>query len=420
MLRLKLALFIFGLIVLPLAVHGQTSTLPVVGQHVTASPESVGISTERLDLMDARLQQFVDENKMAGVITFVARKGEIVHFNPYGLRDQEANAPMSHDTIFRIYSMTKPITVVAALMLLEEGHFLLNEPVARYIPEFEDLMVYDASAEDGSKRGQQKRPMSIRDLMRHTSGLSYGLFSQTAVDTMYRQMNVLDMSGTLKDMVTKLGQIPLLHQPGETWHYGLSTDVLGYLVEVVSGQPLDVFFKERIFEPLGMVDTGFYVPAEKIDRFAANYRLTQAGNLLVQDAPATSNYVKKPTFFSGGGGLVSTPADYFRFTQMLLNGGELNGSRLLGRKTVELMTSNHLDGEYRPGYGFGLGVRVCTDVARTQTPGSVGEHGWAGLANTYYFVDPKEALIGVLWAQFFGALPIRDLFKSGVYQAVVD
>lgn len=412
--------FLWCWLALPSVAQRATSQPAGARSLATTAPEAAGLSTERLGRMHDRLQTYVEEERLAGLITFVARRGEVVHFAASGMRDREAGTPMTPDTIFRIYSMTKPITTVAALMLYEEGRFQLGDPVARYLPALEGVQVYDAEANDGSMRAAARRPVTIRDLMTHTSGLTYGFFSQTPVDSLYREVDILDGEGTLADMVEKLGRLPLLHQPGTRWHYSVSTDVLGRLVEVVSGQPLDAFFEERIFEPLGMVDTGFMVPADKLDRFAVNYTLDEEGHLTVQDAPATSAFAGPVSFLSGGGGLVSTPADYFRFAQMLLNKGALEGTRLLGRKTVELMTTNHLDGEYAPGYGFGLGVRVCTDVARTQALGSEGEYGWAGLAHTYFFIDPEEEMIGILWTQFFGTMPTSNQFKTGVYQAVID
>ena len=379
------------------------------------------MSAERLARIDPLLQAYVDEHRVAGVLAMVSRRGKVGYYEDYGYRDLDAGAPMTRDTIFRIYSMTKPITSVAALMLYEEGRFRLSDPVARYIPAFENLMVYDADAPDGSKRAKLKRPMTIRDLLTHTSGFTYGFFSQTPVDTLYMQAQVFG-NGNLEEFVGRLSQLPLLHQPSETWHYSVSTDVLGYLVEVVSGQTLDVFFEERIFKPLGMTDTAFEVPPDKMDRFAANYSINDDGKLEAVDAGATSQFAAPVRFFSGGGGLVSTPTDYMRFAQMLLNDGELDGTRLLSRKTVELMTTNHLDGDYAPGWGFGLGVQVCTDVARTQALGSEGTFGWSGMANTYFLIDPEEDLIAMVWTQFlpYGAYPLRDQFKVAVYQAIVD
>jgi len=398
-----------------------------------APVESVGLSAERLERIEAVMRPYVEQGLVAGLMTAVARRGRLVHFESYGYRDLEAEKPMEHETIFRIYSMTKPVTSVAVLMLYEEGRFLLTDPVARYIPAFEGLQVYDAAAPDGSKRARLSRPVTIRDLLTHTSGLTYG-FGQTPVDTLYREAELLYKRddrgvsirhGTMDDMVMKLSRIPLLHQPGTRWQYSVSFDVLGHLVEVVSGQTLDVFFQERIFDPLGMPDTGFEVPPEKMDRFAVNYTIGGNGRLEILDAGSTSIFAAPVEFFSGGGGLVSTMTDYLRFAQMLLNGGVLGGTRLLSPKTVELMTSNHLkpgDETTRPGYGYGLGVAVLTNVARTQSLGSKGNYGWAGFANTYFFIDREEELIGMVWSQHFPwrKYPIAAQFKVAVYQAIVD
>ncbi len=406
------AIFMLGLLYL---------AIPAVGQSLPqTAPEDVGLSSVRLERLNAAMQHYVDENKLAGIVTMVARRGEVVHFEEFGMMDREANKPMHHDTIFRIYSMTKPIVTVALMMLYEEGRFHLDDPASKYISEFKDLKIYQ-EGDDGPHLVEPDRAMTIRDLLTHTSGLTYGSFSNTHVDSLYRQARVL-RSNTLADMIQKLSEIPLLNQPGEAWHYSVATDVVGYLVEVLSGQPLDAFLAERIFQPLGMVDTGFHVPADKIDRFAANYRVTPTENLRLADAPATSRFATPTTFFSGGGGLVSTASDYLRFSQMMLNGGELDGARLLSRKTIELMTMDHIGEEFAPGYGFGLGVRVCVDLAHGQQIGSKGEYGWAGAANTYFFIDPKEELIGIFMTQLspFGFYPSADDFKVAVYQAIVD
>ena len=395
--------------------------LPAKAQPLT-QPEAVGMSAERLGRIGPLMQQYVDEDKLAGILTMVARRGQTVHFQTYGTRNLESGAPMEPNTLFRIYSMTKPITSVAVLMLYEEGHFQLSDPVARYIPSFEGLKVYDADAPDGSKRADVQRPMSIRDLLTHTSGLTYGFFSETSVDTLYRETQLFGEDAPLADMVEKLSALPLLFQPGERWHYSVATDVLGYLVEVVSGQPFDAFLQTRIFAPLGMNNTSFEVAPDELDRFAVNYTFDEYGRLIPQDGGTTSSFAAPVRFFSGGGGLVSTASDYMRFAQMLLNGGQLGDVRLLSRKTVELMTANHLDGEFAPGWGFGLGVQVCTNVARTQVLGSEGTFGWSGAANTFFFIDPKEELIAMVWTQLFpyGFYPINNTFKVAVYQAIID
>jgi CubicO group peptidase (beta-lactamase class C family) len=264
--------------------------------------------------------------------------------------------------------------------------------------------------------------MTIQDLMRHTSGLTYGVFGDTPVDSMYQAAGVLAGDRTLAAAVDTLATLPLLHQPGTQWHYSVSTDVLGRLVEVVSGQSLDAFFRTRIFEPLGMDDTMFEVPPDEMDRFATTYAMGEDGALVVRDRKGDSDFAAPVTFLSGGGGLVSTMDDYLRFARMLLNGGAVDGTRLLSPKTVDLMTQNHLDGTFSPGWGFGLGVQVATDLPAASTLGSEGMYGWSGLASTYFFVDPQEELIGMVWTQFVpnARYPIGEQFRVGVYQSIVD
>ena len=393
-----------------------------VVQKVTLPPEAVGFSSDRLERMHEMAKSYVDEEKTAGILTMIARKGEVVHFETYGKRDMDNGLDMEHDTIFRIYSMTKPITSVAAMMLYEEGHFLLNDPVHLYIPEFEDIMVYDEEAPDETNRVKPKEPMTIRHLLSHSAGFTYGFFSNTPVDQMYREAQLLNPGNDLQAMVEKLAEIPLLHHPGEKWTYGVSTDVLGHLIEVISGQSLGEFFEERIFNPLKMEDTGFYVPKEKAGRFANNYTYAPDGSLIRQDGGPTSPYLNAERMESGGGGLVSTANDYMRFSQMMLNGGTLDGVRLLSPKTVELMTQNHLEDEYRPGQGFGLGFSVVTDLADTQILGTEGTFWWAGLANTYFIIDPKEELVAMIWTQLFpnGKFDMQNDFHIGVYQAMIE
>ncbi len=388
----------------------------------TAEPATAGMSAERLSRISETLSPYVADEKIAGLMTMVYRKGEVVHHETYGQRDRQTNAPMTKNTLFRIYSMTKPITTVAALMLYEEGHFQLDDPVAQYLPAFKDVTVYDTTAGGQPTEVPARRPITIRDLMTHTSGLTYGVFGNTPVDSMYTEIGILDNDRTLAAAVDTLGTLPLLHQPGETWHYSVSTDVLGRLVEVVSGKTLDTFFRTRIFEPLGMDDTMFEVPASEMGRFATNYAAGSDGSLTVQDRKQDSEFAAPVTFLSGGGGLVSTMDDYLRFARMLLNEGAIDGTRLLSPKTVDLMTQNHLDGTYEPGWGFGLGVQVCTDLAQAQTLGSEGMYGWSGAANTFFFIDPKEELIGMVWTQLFphGRYPIGPQFRVGVYQAIVE
>jgi CubicO group peptidase (beta-lactamase class C family) len=386
-----------------------------------ASPEQVGLSSERLARIGAAMQAHVDEDRIAGAVGLVARRGKVAYLESWGLRDMGREVPMDTDAIFRIYSMTKPITSVAVMMLFEEGLFFLNDPVGRYLPELQELEVaLPPDSASGERTTRRTRPVTIRDLLRHTSGLTYGFFGNTYVDSLYRQAGVLSRDSTLAQMVTTLASLPLLYEPGTRWHYSVSTDVLARLVEVVSGMPLDQFFDERILDPLGMYDTEFYVDETRRDRFARMYRHDGNGNLVPGDS---TGYLRKPSFLSGGGGLTSTASDYLRFAQMLLNGGELDGVRLLGTKTVELMTANHLDDSQTiASFGFGLGVSVRRELGAGGMQGSLGEYGWGGLAGTDFWVDPEEELIGVFMVHIN---PNRDIdfrsqFKNLVYQAITN
>jgi CubicO group peptidase (beta-lactamase class C family) len=405
----------------------------------TATPEEVGFSASRLSRIGMWMQSYIDQNRLAGLIAMVARCGKVVYLERSGMMDVKAAKPMQFDTIFRIYSMTKPITSVALMMLYEEGRFQLNDPVSKFIPKFADVKVFASATEEGIELDELEREITIWHLLTHTAGLTYDFFEDSPVDAMYLEADLHQPDRTAEEVVHKIVKLPLVHQPGSAWRYSMATDVLGYLIETISGMTLDVFFEEKILKPLGMEDTDFYVPEAKLNRFAAEYgpstgsgqAPTENGGMELLDAPATSQYTKPPRFLSGGAGLVSTASDYMRFLQMLLNGGELDGTRLLGRKTVELMTINHLPDELIPiqvqphtlhGCGFGLGFRVLVDVAQAGRLGSEGEFGWGGAASTSFFVDPKENLIGLLLTQLMPSryYPIRNEFKVLVYQALVD
>ena len=391
------------------------------------TPEDLGISGARLYKIDHLTRRYIDEGKLAGTISLVARRGQIAHLQCQGKMDIEADKPMIEDAIFRIYSMTKPITSTALMMLYEDGNFQLNDPVSRYIPKFKDLKTYDGSPIE--------REMTIRDLLTHTSGLTYGFMHSNPVDKMYRDQAV-EGSDSLEDMIDKLSEIPLLFSPGSQWNYSVATDVCGYLVQKISDIPFEVFLKEQIFEPLGMVDTDFYVPEEKVHRLCSNYEYTKGGGARLLDPAESSTYLNKPKLPSGGGGLVSTAQDYFRFGQMLLNGGELEGVQILGRKTVELMTQNHLPGNVDlnemgqssfsetafDGVGFGLGFSVMLDPAKAQILGSEGEFSWGGMASTFFFVDPSEDLLVILLTQLVPSTiyPIRRELRVTAYQALID
>jgi CubicO group peptidase (beta-lactamase class C family) len=373
------------------------------------------MSPEKLADVRTAVQALIDDEKIAGASVVVARKGSIVFSETFGMVDMKAQKAMQTDTIFRFYSMTKPVTSVAVMMLYEEGRLSLDDPVSKYLPEFEGLKVYA----DSGEHEDPVRPMSVRDLLRHTSGLTYGYFGNTAVDKMYRSRNVLDRQSSLEDMANKLGEIPLLNQPGTKWHYSVSTDVLGYLVQKVSGQSLDVFFEERIFKPLEMKDTAFYVPRRKVDRFAVCYGPKAGGGLRVVDEPLTSRYLTKPALFSGGGGLVSTARDYMRFCRMLLDKGQLDGARLLKAETVKMMTSNQLpDGVTRgTSGGFGLGFSVQTEDGKSP----IGEYGWGGIASTHFWISPKDELAVVALSQripYSGQL--ANAIKSIIYDSIMD
>lgn len=399
-----------------------------------AVPEEVGVSAERLERIRPVMQGYVNDGHLPGFLTVVARSGKIVHFETIGMRDVESNKPVEPDTIFRIHSMSKPITSVAVMMLYEEGHFQLNTPVSKFIPEFENMKVYN---EDQTEILEAKKEITIKHLLLHTAGFTYG-WGNKPVDERYKALKTFESGATLVDMVKKLGDIPLVHEPGERWTYGVSTDVLGYLVEVVSGMPFEKFLQIRLFGPLGMVDTGFSVLPEKVDRYAALYTLNkESGMERVKDAPLANGEIS--LFPLGGSGLVSTAADYLRFCQMLLNGGELDAVRILGKKTVELMRYPHHDGWFGLGFGIvnakkpldtpaeehiasqteeGKGVN---DKEPPDTPESVGSFSWGGAAATTFWIDPEEELIGLLMTQLLNNYyPFQQQFKALTYQAIID
>ncbi len=404
------------------------ATAPITALQL-ASAEEVGMDSSRLDRVTQAMQGFVDEGLLAGVVTMAARDNKIVHFESVGYRDIEAQSPMTNDAIFRIYSMTKPITGVAMMILYEEGKFKLSDPVEKYIPEFTDLQVYAGEDDNGKPVLEpQNHKMTVRELMSHSGGLSYGLFSQSKVDDMYNEANVLDADSTLQDMIDKLGAIPLRQQPGSMWHYSVSVDVQGYIVEKLSGQKFSDFLEERIFEPLNMTDTDFYVPEEKANRFAQVYGYSPAGELTAQEGFGGGNdYLRDQAFESGGGGLVSSSMDYMRFSQMMLNGGVLDGQRILAPLTVRLMSSNHLPtgvnglNPYVTHTKFGLGFAVIDDPIQAEAY-SQGEYYWGGAAGTWFWIDPVENLVFIGMIQQFGAqLPdVRSTSKRLVYQAIME
>jgi CubicO group peptidase (beta-lactamase class C family) len=391
----------------------------------TAPPESVGISAERLRRLDAAMARLVDEKQVAGLVTLLERHGKVVHFNAVGKLDVRKPDPVQKDSIFRIYSMTKPVTGVAMMMLYEEGKWRLDDPVSRYIPEFAKLKVYTGKNEDGSpKLEDAKRSMTMRELMTHTGGLGYVLNANNPVDKMIIDGNVLNARASLQDMITGLAKIPLLAQPGTRWSYSIGVDVQGYLVEKFSGQTFADFLRTRIFEPLGMKDTAFYVPKEKLARFALVH--TGAGSALAVDENRPDP-IESPVGASGGGGLFSTAADYARFCEMLLQGGQLNGVRLLAPRTVEMMRTNHVNPDplktMPPGTGWGMDFQVVTDAAAAGDSVSNGTFSWFGIAGTWFWIDPVEdlAFVGMVQHQSLATTrAIHGLSRSLVYQAVTE
>jgi CubicO group peptidase (beta-lactamase class C family) len=378
------------------------------------------------------MMSLVDQGRLAGVVTMVARHGKVVEFEAAGKRDVAANLPMQKDSIFRIYSMTKPITGVAMMMLFEEGKWQLDDPVAKFIPEFSSLKVYGTDAAGNMVLKDQAHPVTMRELMSHTGGFTYGFFSNTPVDKLQREADILNVDITLEQMIKRIAKLPLNTQPGSEWHYSISTDIQGYIVEKLSGMPFAEFLDKRIFKPLNMVDTGFYVPAAKLNRFAEFYDYAADGRLQVYKGALNHDFSAKPALSSGGGGLVSTATDYMRFCQMLLNGGKLDGVRLLGPRTVQLMRTNVLAPSmpiYVPGAGFGLDFAVYTDPAAAGGYYGKGTYWWGGAAGTWFWIDPVEDLIvigmiqqvaGTGAAAVMGVPDVRGLSHAYVYQAVVE
>ncbi len=403
-------------------------------------PSEAGLNAERLKRIPEYFESYVAKQKLPCVAALVARGGQVAHLSLQGAMEMGGREPISEDTIYRIYSMTKPVTSVAAMMLFEEGKLRLDHEVHRYIPEFAGAMVFDGGTAEAPKLKKPERPILVRDLFLHTAGITYAFLHQHPVDAIYRArgLEYARWDGDLASFCAKLAEAPLVFSPGERWNYSNATDVLGRVVEVASGMTLDQFFATRIFKPLGMTDTAFHVPEDKLDRLMACYWRNPANGVTIQqDARgAGSTYAKAPNVLSGGGGLVSTIGDYLKFCLMLANGGELNGQRLLSPKTLEFMTMNHLPGgktiaemgdktfsETRmEGSGFGLGWAVTTDVVATTQPGSSGAFSWGGMASTFFWVDPQEDLIAIQMTQLVpsGAYPIRPQLQQLVYAAIEE
>ena len=387
-------------------------------------PEKVGMDAKKLKLVDQKMEELIKEDRLAGGIVVVARKGKVVHFGTYGKRDVENDLPVEKDTIFRIYSMTKAITSVAALMLNEEGKMSLDDPISKYFPSIQAMKVLekDELVEAASEP-------TVADLLRHTSGLTYAWSSSKKISQALKDAGVLYRDKKVVPMVSGMDKVPLLFQPGSDWVYGCSTDVLGGVVEVASGIPLDQFFRERIFKPLQMKDTEFYVPANKADRFAANYNYKD-GMLILKDDPKTSRYLENPAFKSGGGGLCSTASDYMRFLLMIENGGKFEGKRYLKKKSVKLMTTNQIPqgggwvtfgDEVREGVGFGHGFSVRVKMSDWDPDGRVGEYGWGGAASTHYWISPKDDLVVLTLEQVMPySFNTEWALKGLIYDALVD
>ena len=387
-------------------------------------PEKVGMDAKMLELVDQKMEELINECRLAGGIVVVARKGKVVHFGTYGKRDLENDLPVEKDTIFRIYSMTKAITSVAALMLNEEGKLSLDDPVSKFFPSLAKMKVFRYG-----KLETAKKESTVADLLRHTSGLTYAWSSNKKISQALKNAGVLDRDKELVPMVNGMDKVPLLFQPGSDWVYGCSTDVLGGVVEVASGMSLDQFFRDRIFKPLKMKVTGFYVPANKADRFAANYNYKD-GKLTLKDDPKTSRYLENPAFKSGGGGLCSTASDYMRFLLMIANGGKLDGVKVLKKKSVKLMTTNQIPkgggwvtfgNEVREGVGYGYGFSVRVKMSDWDPDGRVGEYGWGGAASTHYWISPKDDLVVLTLEQVMPySFNTEWALKGLIYDALID
>ena len=414
-------------------------TTPVWAQTLpTAEPEAVGMSSVRLERLTTTLKGYVEADRVAGGVAIIVRRGKVAYLEPFGMRDRESGSPMADDSIFRIASQTKALTSVCIMILQERGQLLITDPIDKYLPEFKNRTVAVENGRGGYDVISARRPITIRDLLTHTSGISYG--NGIAVDQ-WREADAIGWyfgkrEELIRETVRRMGPLPAVSHPGESWVYGYNTDILGALLEVVSGRPFDVFLQEEVLGPLGMSDTHFYLPEEKRDRLATVYSSVPGSGIerapdggVMQEAGifgtvGQGHYVDGPrTSFSGGAGLLSTARDYATFLQMMLNGGELNDARILSPNTVKLMTVNHLgDVPYQPGQGWGLGFSIVTDLGARGVPGSLGEFGWAGAYHSTYWVDPEEELVTVYFTQLIPAINIDDQnkFRALLYQAIVD
>jgi CubicO group peptidase (beta-lactamase class C family) len=407
-----------------------------MNETATARPEDVGLCSRRIERVETWMRQWVSTGRLAGIEVMINRRGHTAFHRCHGKRDLARNADATPETIYRIYSMTKPLTAVAIMMLYEEGQFQLDDPIARYLPGFTDQRVFTGGGYGAMLTEPATRDITFRDLLTHTSGLTYGFMQATPVDAIYRAQK-LDLPGSVEplgDIIARLAKVPLIAQPGSEWNYSISSDVLGHLIAVIAGQPFDQFLRERVIRPLDMVDTDFFIPSDKVNRFAANYEKGPDGRLRLLDDPETSRFLQPSRAPSGGGGLLGTAADYMQFCQMLLNQGVLGSTRLLGRKTVELMTRNHLNGDMAAmgqprfaesnyhGIGFGLGFSVMLDPATAQIVGSPGEYAWGGMASTAFWIDPEEEMAVVMMTQLTpsSTYPVRRELRVLAYQSIVD
>ena len=395
-----------------------------------AKPEAVGMSSERLGRLTETLQDYVDDGRLAGAVAIVARRGQIAYFEAVGHRDKEAASPMTRDVIFRIASQTKALVSVGVMMLQEEGVLLITDPVGKYLPEFMMTTVAQPNGGDGYDVVAAKRPITIRDLLTHTAGISYGSgpARDKWVEAGITGWYFANRDEPVGDVMARLAKLPLVAHPGEQWIYGYNTDILGAMIEKITGQTLGAFLSERVFGPLGMDDTHFFLPSSKSDRLAAVYSSTEHGG--IERAPDTGHMVGQGAYldgprksFSGGAGLLSTASDYATFLQMMLNGGEFDGTRILTRRTVDVMTVDHTgEIEFENGQGFGLGFSIVMDPGTSGLPASVGEYGWGGAYHSTYWVDPQEEMVVVYLTQL---IPARDIDDHGklrtlVYQSIVD
>ena len=391
----------------------------------TAAPEDVGMSSAKLAKVDEALNELVEQKRLAGGTVVIARRGKIVHFKSYGMADIESERPMKNDAIMRFYSMSKAITSAAVMILVDDGKLNVNDAVSKYIPELSNVNVTTA---DGLVAPQ--RDVTIADLLRHTAGYTYGGSPQPASDAAFKEADPLDPTRTLKQMGERLADVPLAFQPGEDWVYGISIDVLGRVIEVASGRSLDKFLKQRIFKPLGMKDTGFFVPEKKHDRFAQIYNSDEKGKLSVGDNEGGRNFTRPRAFLSGGGGLVSTARDYLRFLMMIQQGGILDGERIVSEMSVQLMTTSQLPKEVphiyfgdqqRVGVGFSFGFSVREKMSDWDPAGRVGEYGWGGMASTHYWVSPKDDLIVITLEQTLPYSFMTEFAVKGlIYEAIEE